>query len=130
MIEFAAAVESPALEPVMTRFIRRIMMKLSNRQKKRYRTIGHQLKPVVTLASRGLAPAVLMELERALNDHELVKIKINADDREEREKMIAEVIEATGAVNIQRIGNILLAYRPAADADPALSNLHRFSHVI
>jgi len=42
---------------------------------KQFRTLGHALKPIVTIAGNGLSENVLAELERALSDHELVKVK-------------------------------------------------------
>lgn len=85
---------------------------------------------MVTIASRGLAGSVVAELERALDDHELIKIKIVADDREQRKKLIDEVIKETNACRIQNTGNVLLVYRPAKEPDPVLSNLQRYDHIL
>ena len=51
-------------------------MTLNNADKKRFRAIGHQLKPVITIAEKGLSENIQLELERALNDHELIKLKL------------------------------------------------------
>lgn len=102
------------------------MITVTNQKKKRLRAIGHQLKPVVTVASRGLAEPVLAELERALKDHELIKIKIIAEDRAEKAELIKEIIEKTGAVQIQKTGNVLLIFKPAGNPNEALSNLKRY----
>ena len=99
-------------------------MTLNNRQKKQYRAIGHQLSPVVTVSSKGVTEAVLAELDRALGDHELVKIKI-ALEREERKQALATLVEKLGAETVQAIGNRALLYRPAKKPDPRLSNLLR-----
>ena len=50
-------------------------MTSSNADKKYLRQLGHNLKPVVTIASKGLTESVQLEIERALNDHELIKLK-------------------------------------------------------
>lgn len=50
-------------------------MPLTNEQKKQYKSIGHHLKPVLIVAENGLTEGVQAELERALNDHELIKIQ-------------------------------------------------------
>ena len=55
-------------------------MSLTQEQKKQYKSIGHHLKPVLTVADNGLTEGVLTELERALGDHELIKIKVNILD--------------------------------------------------
>ena len=57
-------------------------MAISNEQRKAYRAIGHQLNPIVTIASNGLTEGVIEELNRALDDHELIKIKVSVGDRE------------------------------------------------
>ena len=59
-------------------------MDLSNQQKKQYRALGHKLKPVVMIADKGLSDGVKQELERALEDHELIKIKLSVNDPAER----------------------------------------------
>ncbi|WP_148053294.1 YhbY family RNA-binding protein, partial [Pseudomonas frederiksbergensis] len=59
-------------------------MPLNPEQKKQYKAIGHHLKPVLTVADNGLTEGVLAELERALADHELIKIQLNILDRESR----------------------------------------------
>ena len=59
-------------------------MPLTQEQKKQYKSIGHHLKPVLIVADNGLTEGVLAEFERALNDHELIKIKVNILDREAR----------------------------------------------
>lgn len=104
----------------------RNMNDLTNAKKKRLRAIGHQLKPVVTVASRGLVDTVLTELERALKDHELIKIKIIAEDRDEKAEIIKEVLKRTGALAIQKVGNVVLIYKPAAEPNESLSNVKRF----
>ena len=53
-------------------------MPLTQEQKKQYKSIGHHLKPVLTVADNGLTEGVLAELERALGDHELIKIKVTS----------------------------------------------------
>ena len=53
-------------------------MTSSNADKKHLRRLGHNLKPVVTVAGNGLTENVTNEIERALTDHELIKIKLVA----------------------------------------------------
>jgi len=89
------------------------------------RAIGHRLKPVVTIAGSGLSEGVRAELERALDDHELIKVKIAVGDREARDALIGELLESHGAQLVQRIGNTALLLRRAAEPDPRKSNLLR-----
>ncbi len=95
---------------------------LDNRQ---MRAIGHKLKPVVTIAGNGLSEGVMTELERALTDHELIKIKLAVGSREARSAVTEEVCQRTGAELVQSIGNVILVLRRSSDPDPKLSNLIR-----
>ncbi len=104
-------------------------MSLSQDQKKRLRTIGHQLNPIVTVGDKGLTASVITEVERALNDHELIKVKVVTEDREDKKKMINELIAQTGATLVQTIGHIALVLRKVEKANPKLSNLKRFEHL-
>ncbi len=72
--------------------------------------ISHGLNPYVTIADKGVTENIINELETTLDHHELVKIKIRTD-REQRSKLIDEVIKTTQATEIQRIGQTLTIYR-------------------
>lgn len=87
------------------------MTKLTEVQKRHLRTLAHHLKPVVMLGARGLTEPVLAEIERALNDHELIKIKLNAGDRDQRGRDVTDICDRTGAALVQRIGNTASIYR-------------------
>lgn len=93
---------------------------LTAERKKYLRQLGHELKPVVTIAGKGLSENVLKELNRALDDHELIKIKLQVEDKA---TTIAQLAEQTGAAVVQTIGHIALILRPAAQPNPKLSNL-------
>lgn len=98
---------------------------LSPKERKNFRAIGHKLKPIVTVASKGLSESVCLELERALNDHELIKVKFAVGDRESKKQLIAELSTQMNAIAVQIIGNIALIYRAADKPNPLLSNLLR-----
>lgn len=87
-------------------------MPLSKNQIKFLRSLCHDLKPIVMLGQKGLTNEVLHELDIALNHHELVKIKLSVDDREERAKMIDEICARSEADRIQTIGKTISLYRP------------------
>jgi RNA-binding protein len=89
------------------------------------RAIGHMLNPVVTIAGKGLSDNGRLELERALSDHVLIKIKLAVGDRETRDAMIATVVEDFSAELVQRIGNTALLLRRSPEPDPKKSNLLR-----
>ncbi|MCB1670612.1 MAG: YhbY family RNA-binding protein [Gammaproteobacteria bacterium] len=100
-------------------------MPSTTQQRKSFRAIGHRLKPVVTVAEKGITENVRQELERALNDHELIKVKLVVGDRAAKNAVSKELTELLGAECIQQIGHILLLYRAARKPDPRLSNLLR-----
>jgi RNA-binding protein len=102
-------------------------MSLSQAQKKAFRSIGHHLNPVVTVSENGLSDGVLAELDRALKDHELIKIKLALTERDDRAAMLEALLTASRAEPIQTIGKMALLYRKNPDANPKLSNVTRFA---
>jgi RNA-binding protein len=85
---------------------------LSEAQKRHLRRLGHSLKPVVLMGSAGLTPAVMNEIELSLDHHELIKVKLAADDRQQRRTLAAEIAGRTNAETVQLVGNIALLFRP------------------
>lgn len=100
-------------------------MPINADRKKQFRTIGHRLNPIVTVAGNGLSEGVVQELNRALDDHELIKVKLAIADREERKEMVTQLQTLPHVELIQEIGKIVLLYRANKKANPKLSNLHR-----
>ena len=105
------------------------MAALSIQERKRLRQIGHALNPVVMIGGQGLTENVIEETNRALNDHELIKVKIGGEDRELRAAVITEIAAATGSEVVQTIGKIALLYKKAAKQNAKLSNLVRHAHL-
>ena len=100
-------------------------MVINNRQKKQLRSIGHKLKPVVIVAGNGLTDTVLEEIRRALNDHELIKVKLAIVDRQQRQQTMARICQHTQAQIVQTIGKMALFYLAASQPNARLSNLSR-----
>lgn len=84
---------------------------MDSTEKKRLRTEAHSQKPVIMIGQAGLTPAVLAEIEIALDCHELIKVRIRAE-REDRKRIGDEIIAATDAEPIQMIGQVAVLYRP------------------
>jgi RNA-binding protein len=101
------------------------MSKKSNQEIKQLRAIGHKLKPVVTVAGKGLSEAVVAEVDRALSQHELIKIKRAVGGKDAKTAVIEELCERSGGEVVQSIGNVILLLRRATKPDPRLSNLLR-----
>lgn len=100
-------------------------MTVSNEDKKHLRRLGHKLNPVVTVAAKGLTESVIAEIDRALNDHELIKVKLVLGDRESKQVTIETLANTLGAEVIQTVGHIVLLLRRAEQPNRHLSNLLR-----
>nr|WP_305800325.1 ribosome assembly RNA-binding protein YhbY [Thiolapillus sp.] len=87
------------------------LVSLSNPQIRHLRGLAHSLKPVVMVGQHGLRESVLEEIGIALDFHELIKIKVSAGDRDERDKIIGNIVDQTGAERVQRIGNMAVLFR-------------------
>jgi RNA-binding protein len=85
--------------------------KLNEKQRKHLRGLGHSLKPIVLLGQAGLTEAVVSEAVRALDDHELVKVRVSGMDRDVRDETIATLASRTDSELVGRIGHTALLYR-------------------
>jgi RNA-binding protein len=90
-------------------------MALTDAQRKHLRRLGHDLNPIVLVGQAGLSANLVTELDRALRDHELVKIRARVGERAERDRILAELAAATGSEQVQRIGHVALLYRRNPD---------------
>lgn len=84
---------------------------LTSQQKRYLKSLAHAQKPVVILGKEGLSQAVLREIDRALDHHELIKIRIVTEHRETRDLLLQKIADATGAETIQRIGHMASLFR-------------------
>jgi len=94
-------------------------MKLTNNQKKHLRSLAHDLRPIVMIGQHGLSDAVLAELESTMTKHELLKIKVRASDRDERQEIVDKILIFSKAALVQVIGGVLVIYRPF-DENPSI----------
>jgi RNA-binding protein len=88
---------------------------LSDAQRKHLRRLGHDRDPIVLVGQGGISPNLVAELDRALTDHELVKVRARVGDRKQRDEILEELARATGSELVQRIGLVALYYRPRKD---------------
>ena len=86
-------------------------MPLNNSQLRHLRGLGHGLKPVVAIAVKGLSDNVMSEVEMALGHHELIKVRVTAEDRDSRDVLIESILALTRAEKVQRVGHVLTLYR-------------------
>ena len=96
------------------------MQKLSNAQSRHLKSLAHALKPIVIIGDKGLTESVLEEIGRALLAHELIKVKIRAQDRDERDAMIDNICARTKAFIVQRVGHVVSLFKRNQEARIAL----------
>ncbi len=92
--------------------------RITDKQRRWLKKQAHHLRPVVMLGQHGLTDAVINEIEIALKHHELIKVKVNAGEREERDALVAAIAQRTASDLVQRIGNTASYFR----ANPKLSD--------
>lgn len=86
-------------------------MPLSSSQIRYLRGLAHPLKPVLLLGGKGVTAGVLKELEQALADHELIKVRLTGEDRAARSAELGKLVESSRAETVQTIGHIAVLYR-------------------
>lgn len=102
-------------------------MPLSQQDKRQFKGIGHHLKPVLIFGGNGLSDSFIEELNKRLEDHELIKVRVNAETREDRALVIDALCKQGSCELVQSIGSVALLYRAAKKPNPKLSNLLRFA---
>lgn len=90
-------------------------MSLTNKQKQFLKAKAHELKPVILLGGNGLTEGVIAEIDVALNFHELIKVKVPTEDREEKILIMDAIIRETKAEKVQVIGKTLVLFRQGND---------------
>lgn len=81
-------------------------------ERRRLRAQAHSLRPVVLVGVAGVTAAVLAEIDHALAAHELIKIRLRLEAREQREAAARQIAEELNAVQVQRVGHVFTYYRP------------------
>ena len=87
------------------------MAGLSSAERRALKARAHALDPVVRIGDGGLSDAVVAEIDRALNAHELIKVRAGGMDRVERALALAAICERTGAEAVQAIGKVMVLWR-------------------
>lgn len=97
------------------------MLNLNSEERRALRARAHSLQPVVAISQKGLSDPVLQEIDASLAAHELIKVRVYNDDRDERESFLASLCERLAAAPVQHIGKLLVLWRPRPEqpATPA-----------
>jgi putative YhbY family RNA-binding protein len=89
------------------------MLQLSSLQRRELRARAHDLNPVVSIAENGLTAGVLKEIEVCLTAHELIKIRVYGDSRDNRLAYLEQICSELDCAPVQHIGKLLVVFRPA-----------------
>ncbi len=92
------------------------MQDLKGSQRKKLRSFGHHLDPVVMIGKNGLTDAVIRKIDDALESHELIKIKF-VEFKEEKETIVKNISEKGLCHSIGITGHTALFYRQQKDPE-------------
>lgn len=88
------------------------MPPITPKQRQFLRGLAHSLKPVIIIGQQGLTPNVRNEIDQALTCHELIKLRVNAEDRLQRRQLISSIADEAQADLVTTIGHVAVLYRP------------------
>ena len=88
------------------------MIELNSKQRKILEKAAHDLQPVVIVGGAGMTDGVIQMADKALADHELIKVKYN-EYKEERQELTTELSEKTNSTLVRIIGNVAILFREA-----------------
>jgi RNA-binding protein len=90
-------------------------MQLTEKQRRHLKGLAHPLKPVILMGNAGLTEAVIAATMQALEDHELIKVRLPGMEREDRDAALGLLAERTASVLVTRIGHVAVLYRRHPD---------------
>lgn len=92
---------------------------LSTRERAELKARAHSLDPVVRVGHAGVTDNLIANIDRALQAHELIKVKIGEGEREARAEATAAIVARTGAALVQQVGRVIVLWRPAPGDEEA-----------
>jgi RNA-binding protein len=92
------------------------MIEINPKQRKFLEKSAHELNPLVQIGGAGLTENQISQIDRLLNEHELIKIKFN-EFKDEKRQLSADISQNTDSTLVRLIGNVLILYRPAKEAN-------------
>ena len=92
------------------------MTDLTGAQKKHLRGLAHHLKPMVQVGKNGVTDSVLQLIGKALDDHELIKVRL-ADPQGRKKELAEEIAERSGSVQVGLVGKVVTLYRRQPDPE-------------
>src|ERR1044072_2956674 len=99
------------------------MRTLAPAERRAFRAKAHGIHPVVAIGQHGLTPAVLHEIDVNLLAHELIKIRVFGEERDDREALLTRICDDLDAAPVQHLGKILTIWRPAPPPEPPIEKV-------
>ena len=90
---------------------------LTARERAHLKARAHALEPVAMVGHGGVTAEIAAEVDRTLTAHELIKVRIGSADRGERRTLGDTLAATTGAAVVQRVGKVLVLWRPRPAAE-------------
>lgn len=100
---------APETRPV--RSLRRPPQELTGKQRRHLRSLAHHLSPVVHVGKEGVTHALRRQVDRALDDHELIKVRVGENSPEDRFQVAEDLTTWLGAHLAGKAGRVLTLYR-------------------
>lgn len=94
-------------------------MALTSKQRSHLKSLAHHLEPVVRVGRGGASQGVFEEVERSIEAHELIKIRIELDDSSDRKAIATEIADHINAELVGTVGKIAILYR-AREEKPSI----------
>lgn len=92
---------------------------LTPKQRKHLKGLAHPLEPVVRVGRAGVTSSVANEANRSLEAHELIKVRVEAEGADPRQRLAEDLAGRTGSTVVGLIGKMAILYRPRAE-DPEI----------
>jgi len=86
------------------------MKEITSSQKRKLKSLAHKLKPVVLIGQKGITESLVKAVDKALEDHELIKVKF-IDLKDEKHELLERVVADTKSFLVNLIGNTAIIYR-------------------
>lgn len=94
---------------------------LTGAQKTKLRGLGQTLSDSLRLGRQGPTPALLIELNRQLDTRELVKVRFESADRDDRATLCEQIAGAAPCLCVGSVGRTALFWRPGPDGSKLLA---------
>lgn len=94
-------------------------MSITSKQRAFLKSLAHSLEPIVRVGRARISPEVVAETLRSLEAHELIKVRVDADEGHDRKALASELAKESGAELVGTVGKIAILYR-ARDEKPTI----------